>query len=111
MKSETKKWTKEELQIYILLLCANADSDESKEEIKIVKSKVDKKTFKKIYKEFGKDTEEERFEKIDNAIHLHEFSHVELEKFRNEINEIFLVDNHFAVMETNLNRILDNILY
>ena len=111
MKSETKKWTKEELQIYILLLCANADSEESKEEIKIVKSKVDKKTFKKIYKEFGKDTEEERFEKIDNAIHLHEFSHVELEKFRNEINEIFLVDNHFAVMETNLNRILDNILY
>mgnify|MGYP000865054211 FL=1 len=111
MKSNTKKWTKEELQIYILLLCANADSDESKEEIKIVKSKVDKKIFKKIYKEFGKDTEEERFEKIDNAIHLHEYSHIELENFRNEINEIFLVDNHFAVMETNLNRILDNILY
>ena len=111
MKSETKKWTKEELQIYILLLCANADFEESKEEIKLVKSKVDKKTFKKIYKEFCKDNEDERFEKIDNTIHLHEYSHVELEKFRNEINEIFLVDNHFAVMETNLNRILDNILY
>jgi len=111
MKSETKKWTKEELQIYILLLCANADSDESKEEIKLVKAKVDKKTFKKIYKEFCKDNEDERFEKIDNTIHLHEYSHVELEKFRNEINEIFLVDDHFAVMETNLNRILDNILY
>ncbi len=111
MKSETNKWTKTELQTYILLLCANADSDESKKEIKLIKSKVEKKTFKKIYKEFSNDEEDERLEKIDNNIHLHEYSHTELATFRNEINEVFSVDNEFAMMESNLNRILDNILY
>ncbi len=111
MTSETKKWTKEELQIYIMLLCANVDEIESKQEIKLIKSKVDKKIFKKIYKEFSKDDEDERFQKIDESIHLHEYSHLELENFRNEINEIFMVDNHLGNMESNLNRILDNILY
>ncbi len=111
MTSETKKWTKEELQIYIMLLCANVDDIESKEEIKLIKSKVDKKTFKKIYKEFCKDKEDKRFQKIDRGIQLHEYSHIELENFRNEINEIFMVDNHLGNMESNLNRILDNILY
>tara|TARA_R110000868_G_scaffold44318_2_gene148157 strand:+ start:3905 stop:4240 length:336 start_codon:yes stop_codon:yes gene_type:complete len=111
MKSETNKWTKTELQTYILLLCANADSVESKKEIKLIKSKVEKKTFKTIYKEFIKDTEEERFQKIDETIHLHEYSNTELATFRKEINEVFFVDNEFAMMESNLNRILDNILY
>ena len=111
MKSETKKWTKTELQIYILLLCSNADSVETEDEINLIKSKVDKKTFRNIYREFSKDTEEARFEKIDTNIHLHEYSYTELANFHEEIKEIFLADQDFDMMEQNLHKILDNIIY
>lgn len=107
----TNKWTKTELQTYILLLCANADSVETDEEINLIKSKVDEETFKKIYEEFGKDSEDERFEKIDDNIHLHQYTNMELAQFRREMYEIFYSDCEFKMKERNLDRIMDNILY
>lgn len=104
-------WTKKELQTYILLLCANADSNETEEEINLIKNKTDIETFEKIHKEFSKDTEEVRFEKIEENIHLHEYSTMELSEFRKEMYEIFLADKKYLLMERNLDRILDNILY
>ena len=111
MKSKKNPWTKLELKIYILLLCANADSLKSKEEIKLIKSKIDSKTYKKIKKEFSKDTEEKSLKKIDENVQLHEFSHNELDQLRKEMHEIFNSDKNFGAMERNLDRILDNILY
>jgi hypothetical protein len=111
MESKKNDWTKEELQIYILMLCANADSNETKDELKLIKSKTDKKTFRKIYGEFSKDSEEESLKKIDGAIHNHEYSQMELSKFHEDIRSIFFSDNKFSNMERNLNRILNNILY
>jgi hypothetical protein len=37
MKNNHKNWSKEELKIYILLLCANASGEESPEEIEVIK--------------------------------------------------------------------------
>ena len=56
MTSKSNNWNKQELKIYILLLCANADSVKSKEEIELIKSKTNSETFDKIFKEFSKDT-------------------------------------------------------
>ena len=113
IKMEPKKniWSKEELQVYILLLCANADGHESKEELKMIKSKTDHETFEKIYQEFSVDTDEERFEKIDITIQLHRYSIMEIAAFRREMYEIFFSDCNFTLMEKNLDRILDNIIY
>ncbi|MFK7781442.1 hypothetical protein [Psychroserpens sp.] len=111
MTSKENHWTKLELQIYILLLCANADSEETELEIEMIKSKVDSETFNKIYKEFKNDSEDEQFEKIGDTIHQHEYNNMELSKFRQEVHEIFFSDEKFMMMEQNLNRILDNILY
>ena len=111
MKSKNNYWTKEELQIYILLLCANADSDETKDELNLIKSKTDTKTFAKIYEEFSKDSEDESLEKIDDAVHNHVYSQKELSKFNKEIQTIFFSDNKLGNLERNLKRILDNILY
>ncbi len=108
MKSKKEPWTKLELKIYILLLCANADSVRSKAEIKLIKSKIDSKTFKKINKEFSRDTEKKRFKKIDDNVQLHDY---ELKELRMEMHEIFNSDKDFGMMERNLDRILDNILY
>lgn len=111
MTSKTNPWTKEELQIYILLLCANADSNQSNEEIKLIKSKTDAKTFDKIYNEFRNDSEDESFDKIDDNVQLHDYSEVELKKLKNDMQEVFFTDKKFSMMEENLNRILDNIIY
>ncbi|PWI30472.1 hypothetical protein DI383_08080 [Flavobacteriaceae bacterium LYZ1037] len=106
-----KPWSKKELQIYILLLCANADSEETEEELELIKSKTDPDTFIKMHKEFSEDTEEDRFEKIDTNVHLHDYSNMELSDFRKEMYEVFLTDKRYLLMERNLDRILDNILY
>ncbi|WCO02725.1 hypothetical protein [Psychroserpens ponticola] len=111
MTSKIDQWTKLELQIYILLLCANADSEETDLEIEMITSKVDTDTFNKIYNEFKADTEDEQLEKIDDNIHQHEYTNMELAKFRQEAHHIFFSDGKFMQMEQNLNRILDNILY
>ena len=111
MKSKKNIWSKAELQTYILLLCANADNDESEDEIKMIMSKTDSETFERIYKEFSGDTEDERFEKIDAAIHLHQYSIMEISAFKREMYEIFFSDCNFSLMERNLDRILDNIIY
>lgn len=68
MTTRANKLTKKELQNYVLLLCANADSKETPEEINAIKSKVDVKTFEEIYKEFNEATEDERLERIDDNV-------------------------------------------
>ena len=104
-------WSKTELQVYILLLCANADDHESEKELSMIKTKTNPETFEKIYQEFSSDTEDERLDKIEVAIHLHEYSMKEIADFRREMYEIFFSDCNFTLMERNLDRILDNIIY
>ena len=110
MKDATTKWTKEELQTYILLLCANADNDETEEELDMILNKVSKKTFVKMYKEFKNDTEEKRLKRISQAVNNLSYSHMELTAFRREIYEIFFSDCDFKMMEKRLDWTLDNIL-
>ena len=111
MESKTNPWSKEELHVYILLLCANADAEETQKERDMIQSKVDAATFEKIYQEFKQDSEEQRLDKIDDAVQLFEFSPKELNDLKREMYEIFFSDCDFNLMERNLDRILDNILY
>ena len=111
MKHKAKDWTKTELQVYILLMCANADHKETDEEMEIIKSKVDTDTFKKMKKLFRKDSEEKRLKKIDRNIHQHIYSAIELSAFQKEVYEIFFSDGKFTMMEKRLDWTLDNILY
>ncbi|WP_273567354.1 hypothetical protein [Maribacter halichondriae] len=111
MKTSKKDWSKTELQIYILLLCANADSNETGKELKLIKSKTNLKTFVKIYKEFSDDSEDESLEKIEQNVRLHFFTNMELMEFRKEVNAVFFTDKKFTMMERYLDRILDNIIY
>lgn len=111
MKSKTNPWNKEELKTYILLMCANADSEQSEEELNLIRSKVDSVTFDKIFSEFSKDTEEEGLEKVEDNVELHYYSTMELAQLRKEMQEVFFVDQKFLMMERNLDRLLGNIIY
>lgn len=111
MTTEENGWTKEELQVYILLLCANADNNETEEELEMIQAKVSKTTFVKMYAIFKGDSEEERLKKIDLNVHRHAYSTMELIAFRREVYEIFFSDCNFSMMEKRLDWTLDNILY
>lgn len=111
MKNNQPNWAKKELETYILLLCSNADSNITEEELNIIKSKVDTATFNKIYKEFLESTEEEGLEKIDDNIHEHQYSYQELLEIKTNMKDVFFTDNNYGMKEEYLNSILDNILY
>jgi hypothetical protein len=111
MTSRPNQWDKTELQLYILLLCANADAEETPKELELIKSKANSDIFKKIYKEFNGDSEEQRLDKIERAIHDHQFTVMELSEFRTEIHKIFMSDGRLSINEGRLDSILDNILY
>ncbi|MFD0976573.1 hypothetical protein [Salinimicrobium gaetbulicola] len=111
MKNGKAHWSKNELKIYILLLCANADRVESEEEVNLIKSKVKPQDFEKIYDEFSEDNEDLALEKIRESVSKHHFSHRELTALQKEMQEIFFADEKFKPLERNLERILNNIIY
>ncbi|MFV8226237.1 hypothetical protein, partial [Christiangramia aquimixticola] len=110
---ETKKmtWTKEELKVYILLMCANADAVKTDDEIDLIRSQVDSEAYEKISREFANDSEEEGLDKIEENIAHHEYSHKELQHLYEEMRDVFISDKNFCLMERHLERVLQNILY
>lgn len=96
MKSQNNHWTKTELEIYILLLCAGADSVETKEEVDLIRSRFDTKTFESIHHEFKKDTEDEGLNKIEENIRFHEYSHKELSEIWSEMKKVFYSDKRYG---------------
>jgi len=111
METEKTNWNKNELHTYILLLCANADGVEGEEELNLIKQKTDTTTFSKIYAEFSLDNEEVRLEKINRTVQNFNYSHMELVALRKEMDDIYFADQKYGMMERNLDRILDNIIY
>ncbi|MDT0643797.1 hypothetical protein RM553_13230 [Zunongwangia sp. F363] len=111
MKKEKIRWTKKELQVYILLLCANADAVKTEEEMSLIRSKVDKDTFEKMQNEIAGDTEEESLDKIQNAVAIHHYSYKEILQLQKEMQEVFFSDNKYTMLECTMDRILRNMLY
>ena len=111
MTSENSHWTKTELQVYILLLCAKADSESSQEELNLIKSKIALPIFEKMQLEISEDEEDDSLEKIRNNLAWHNYSPREITKLKNEMQEVFLADNKLLIKESSLDAIMDNILY
>jgi hypothetical protein len=104
-------WTKEQLKIYILLLCTYADDVASKEEITIINSHTKHTNFDIIHQEFINDSHETRVAKIEKAISHLEFDIIELMELRNEIHQVFIADKVFNRKEKYIESLLDNLLY
>jgi hypothetical protein len=111
MTTHINPWTKSQLKIYVLLLCANADQELHEKEIELIKSKVDTNIFEEVLQEFSKDTEDESLEKIASNMQFQDYSNMELAELKREIHEVFFTDGKFQMMEQNLEKILDNIVY
>ncbi|MFX0556669.1 hypothetical protein ACOCEA_07720 [Maribacter sp. CXY002] len=111
MVNTSKTWSKHELKIYMLLLCGQADSMLSQEELNLIKSKTDNETFESLYREFKMDNEDISIQKIETSVGKHQFSHMELADLKKEFNELFNSDSKFSAAERYLSKILDNIVY
>lgn len=111
MKDNHKTWTKEELKIYILLVCAKADDEISPEEVELIQLKTNQETFDKIYAEFKGDKKKKSLKKIERAIGLHQYGSLELLELRKEIFKVYLADNVLCKKERYLDQVFDNIIY
>ena len=100
MKESSTHWTKEDLKIYILICCSNADFVESKKEIEYIKSKIKSSNFDKIHAEFEEDNDYQSIQKIQDALKVHQLE--DKDELIQEIKELFLVDHHFDAVEENL---------
>ncbi|RMB59171.1 hypothetical protein EAX61_08930 [Dokdonia sinensis] len=105
------QWTKEELKIYTLLLCAKADNNISKEQLDLIKSKVDTETFEKMHQEILKDSQDEGLYKIQKNVSWLHYTAMELGQFKKEVHQVFMTDNKMMMRESIVDEILDNILY
>ncbi len=111
MNKKRTHWSKTELKIYILLLCAKADSIEDLEELDLIKSRTSSKTFARLYREISYDDEDTSLTKISDTVAKLEYSHMELSELKKETREVFSCDGKFQMAERNLSKILDNIIY
>ena len=110
MKKINTNWTKEELKIYILIYCANADFSESKFEVDFIKSKIQTSNFEKIHAEFEQDNDYLSIQKIQLSIEEHGYTNDETNRLFEEIKELFLSDKKYDILEQNLYRGLSHLL-
>lgn len=108
---ENEYWSKSELQVYILLLCAQADNVETQDELSFIKSKATAATVAKMQLEIEGDTEDESLQKIQDNLAWHNYSPREIKELKKEMETIFLSDDKYLVKESSLSEILDNILF
>ena len=111
MKKTNTNLTKEELEIYVLLLCANADSIITEEELNFIQTKVDQASFDKIYEEFLQHTEDEGLDIIEDSHHEQDYGTLEIAEMKDRIRSLFFVDSNFSRKEKHLERVLNNIIY
>ena len=102
-------WTKEELNAYILIYCANADFTESKNEMDLIKSKIPTSVFEKVHHEFKKDNDYQSIQKIQSSLERLGFTNDEKNLLLFDIKKIFLSDDNYDILEKNLMRGLNRI--
>lgn len=103
-------WGKEEFTAYVLLYCAQADSNVSEEEITIIKTKVDEEQFKSVKSEFESDNDYKRIQKIKNTVTRYGFSAEDMQILFDDMKKIFHSDGKFDLIERKLFNMLKRIL-
>lgn len=99
MSDSSNHWSKNDLQAYLLLYCANADFLVNEEEIEIIKSKVNSSDYKVISKEFNDDNDYQSIQKIQDAIKRLDLSEHQVDDLISETKALFLADGDFDATE------------
>ena len=102
-------WTKQELLAYVLLYVANADFEETNTERDIIASKVDRKTFEKIHKEFDSDNDFQSINKILASLEAHRYSKKDINMLLKDIKVLFFADDEYDIKEQSMMMFLKRI--
>ena len=105
------KWSKVEFKTYLLLYCANADYVETEEEKELITSRVNKFLLKTIHKEFDKDNDYQRIQKIIHTANRYNYSHKETDILLEKMKELFFPEGQdMGTLEKNMFRGLKHLL-
>lgn len=106
----TTDWTKNELLVYLLIWCANADFIEHDYEVELLLSKTNEATIKKIKKEIDRDNDMDRLNKVSDSIERLGLDKSDVHHLFQEMKEMFLSDGEYSMLEKNLERGLKHLL-
>ncbi len=106
MKDYKTNWTKEEFKAYLLIYCANADFDESKEEKTFIKSHTTIENFDDIQREFDGDSDFTSIQKIQWSLNNHGYTESEIDVLLQDIKDLFVSDHQYTLLERNIYTVL-----
>jgi hypothetical protein len=109
MKEFDTNWSKEELKVYVMIYCANANLSESKGEIAFIQSRTKGNSFEKIHDEFDKDNDYQSIQKIRSTLEKYGYTKNDTGRLLKEVKELFLSDGKYDLLEQNLFRGLNHI--
>lgn len=95
-------WSPEEFKAYVLLYCSNADFVMSNSERNLIQSKIDRKSYKSIRKEFDGDDEALRYQKIRTTAEIFRNSEQSTRSLIAEIKDLFISDGSYNKLERDL---------
>lgn len=110
MKSSETNWNNDEFTTYVLLFCANANFQESTEEMELIKKQISSNDYKHIHQEFEQDNDFQTIQKIQSTLTRLKYSKADKTKLTDKIKSLFLADGQYDILEVNLLRNLNHIL-
>lgn len=110
MPNTHPNWSKKELEIYMLIYCANANYSESKDEKNFIKSRSAQADYQKMHAEFEKDNDYQSIQKIQESIEHHAYSQGEKNQLFDEIKEMIKLEDKGEILEENIFRGLKHLL-
>ena len=110
MSTLETQWSKQELTAYILLFCSHANYHETESEIATIESIVGEETVKKMHREFDKDNDYKRIEKIRSTVDRYDYSTEDIDALFEDIKSVFMADGEYDTLEQNLYRGLKHLI-
>jgi hypothetical protein len=102
MSDVNVNWDKEQFKAYLLIFAANANFSESEEEKELILSKVDAEVYKLMHREFEKDNDYQRLEKILFCVDKFGLSKDDLSQLRAEVKQVINAEGHHDELEDNM---------
>ena len=97
-----KNLSKEEFEIYCLLIAANADFDITKQELIAMGAHTDPQTFVKVYNGFEADNDIQRIETIEECKKLYIKDELDRQNLLDKMKKVFFADGKFQAAEQSI---------
>jgi uncharacterized tellurite resistance protein B-like protein len=110
LKASEENWTKDDLRVYIMLFCANADLTLKEEEIAFIKEKTHNAKYDDLRAVFENDNDYQGTEKIEKTIKRLGYTEGQIEDLIAELKELFWADGKFDAMENAILHHIERIL-